>query len=150
MGRHNDDNYNFYEDNRENASGGTNNYTYEVLLRPKTRAWSVVAIILGIVSLLCCCIDYIGIAAGVLAIVFAIVSRKTLGYFDKTSIAAIIVGIFGIVLSVALVIVSVVLINSPEYQQMLLELEQLYGVDLNGDGLINGAPVSGGGNPNEF
>lgn len=156
MGRPNDEDYNFYENdsdqNGKNPYGsGGNNYTYEVLLRPKTRAWSIVAIILGIASVICCCLDFVGIIAGVLSIVFALISRKTLGYFDATSIAAIIVGIFGIVLSVAMIIVGVVLINSPEYKEMILELEKLYGVDINGDGLIDGLPSDApSGNPNEF
>ena len=174
MNRPNDEDYNFYEDNGnsngqndsfENGSGfgggagqnpgGQNNYAYEVLMRPKSRVWSVVAIVFGILSILCCCMNYIGIIVGALSIVFAIISRKKLGYFDTTSIVAIIVAIFGIVLSLAVIIVSVVVVNSPEYIEMIQELESLYGMDLNGDGLVNGIPVDqlpGGGtnNPNEF
>ena len=170
MNRPNDEDYNFYEENGGQSGqndpfqngagfggsgqnpGGQNNYAYEVLLRPKTRVWSVLAIVFGIFSILCCCMNYVGLIIGALAIVFAIISRKTLGYFDTTSIVAIIVAIFGIVLSLAVLFVSFVVLNDPE---LIAELEALYGMDLNGDGFVNGIPLdqlpgSGTNNPNEF
>ena len=60
-----------------------------------TRAFSVISMILGIISLVCCCIGPLGFVLGVGAIVFSIISRKSLGYFDGFSVVGLILGIFG-------------------------------------------------------
>ena len=125
-----------------NPNGGSNpNYAYTVLMKPKTRVWSVLSVVLAALSILCCCFDFAGIIFGVVAIVFAVISRKVLGYFDTTSIVAIIIAIFGIVLSVALLIVGAVIASNPEYLEMMEIYEEMFGEDLNGDGYINGIPV---------
>ena len=64
--------------------------------KPKTVGFSVASMVLGILSVICCCMGWSGLILGALAIVFSIVSRKVLGYFDGMSIAGLIVGIFGV------------------------------------------------------
>ncbi len=64
--------------------------------KPKTVGFSVASMVLGILSVICCCLGWSGLILGTLAIVFSIVSRKVLGYFDGMSIAGLIVGIFGV------------------------------------------------------
>lgn len=130
-----------YGQNYNPNAGPNPNYAYTVLMKPKTRVWSVLSVVLAALSILCCCFDFAGIIFGVIAIVLAVVSRKVLGYFDTTAIVAIIIAIFGIVLSVALLIVGVVIANNPEYLEMIEIYEDMLGEDLNGDGYINGIPV---------
>lgn len=180
MNRPGEDDYNFYENPDPSNAGGNDNdpfgqdpnfgsgsqngasnggynpdYAYTVLTRPKTRVWSILAIVFGALSVLCCCcFDFAGVVFGIASIVFAIISRKTLGYFDTTSIIAIIIAIFGIILSVALFVVGFMMVNSPEYKELIESLEQMYGIDIDGDGLVNGMPVEDvppkPNNPNEF
>ncbi len=64
--------------------------------KPKTVGFSIASMVLGIVSVVCCCFGWTGLIFGALAIAFSIVSRKVLGYFDGMSIAGLIVGIFGV------------------------------------------------------
>lgn len=98
-------------------------YAFEALgdlSKPKTRAFSIASLILGILSLICCCGGFVGFAFGVLAIVFAIVARRHLGYFDGMSIAGMTCGIVGAVLGLLLGILSLSgffddIINSPDF-----------------------------------
>ncbi len=64
--------------------------------RLKTAGFSVASVVLGILSVVCCFFFWCGIIFGVLAIVLSVISRRVLGYFDKMSIAGLIVGIFGV------------------------------------------------------
>lgn len=94
----------------------------------KTRAWSVAALVLGILSILCCCLWYFGLVAGILAILFTVISRKTLGYFDGLSIGGLITAIFGIIFSGLMGISNLMLINNPEfmatYEQLVEDWEK--------------------------
>lgn len=92
--------------------------------RKATRAWSVAALVLSILSLLCCCFNWLGLGLGILAIVFSVVSRKSLGYFDGMAVAALVVGIIGTVFGLSLVIMTPIIENSEFYKQLLAELEK--------------------------
>lgn len=87
--------------------GGDMDYAFQTLDRhgrPKSLGWSVASLVLGIASIFTCTFGYAGIILGVLAVVFAIVSRKILGYFDAKSIGGLILGIFGAVFGVSMLI----------------------------------------------
>ena len=71
--------------------------------KPKTLGWSVASMVVGILSVVCCCFGYTGIIFGIGAIIFSIVARKTLGYFEGMSIAGLVLGIFGLVFGAAIV-----------------------------------------------
>ena len=90
-----------------------------------TKAWSVAALVLSILSLLCCCFDWLGLGLGVLAIVFSIISSKSLGYFDGMSVAALVVGIIGAVFGLSSIIMTPIIENSEFYKQLLEELEKM-------------------------
>lgn len=102
--------YNEFENNNNNnfqGENGNNNFTYQNVNnfgKPKTMGWSVVSLVTGIVSVVCCCLGITGLFFGAVAIITAIVSRKVLGYFDGLTIAGLILGIFGIVFGLAVVI----------------------------------------------
>jgi hypothetical protein len=92
-----------FTDNNENAGYLFNEPKYENVLNgehPKSRGWSIASMILGIVSVATCCFGYTAIIAAVLAIIFAIVSRKNLGYFDGMTISGLVLGIFGFVFGI--------------------------------------------------
>ena len=101
-------NENGEENNYKNSQAGEgtdpSDYAFRTVMkngRPKTMGWSVASLILGIVSVVCCCFGWASLVLGALAIVFSLVSRKSLGYFDGMCIAGLVLGIFGIVFGVA-------------------------------------------------
>ena len=77
----------------------------------KSRLWSVLALIASVLSIL---LSYpasaVGIVLGIVAIALCVVSRLKIGYFDKLSIAALICAIFGIVFSIAFIILRAILV----------------------------------------
>lgn len=85
-------------------------YAFESVLKsngkPKSKGCSVAAMVLGIVSVVACCSGWASLFLGIGAIVFAIVARKTLGYFDGMAIAGLILGIFGVVFGLFMIIFS--------------------------------------------
>lgn len=121
---------------REYAAGETqeqeNRYTYDAIwhdpARPKTMGFSIASLVAGILSILLCCTMYGALILGIVATVFAVVSKKHLGYFDTMSLLGLIFGIFGMLFGV-MVIVGVVWLSLDEtWQAMLRELEQNGGV----------------------
>ncbi|HBJ18617.1 MAG TPA: hypothetical protein DDY70_02570 [Clostridiales bacterium] len=100
----------FHEYQTEERKSSRPDYAFEALgdlSRPKTRAFSIASLVLGILSLICCCSGFVSFVLGVLAIVFAIVARRHLGYFDGMSIAGMTCGIVGAVLGLMIGILSV-------------------------------------------
>lgn len=84
-------------------------YAYRTVMRNgrrKTMGWSMAALIAGVLAILCCCLGYTGIVFGAVAVTLSIVSRKKLGYFDGMSIAGLILGIFGFVFGVAMLVMT--------------------------------------------
>ena len=99
--------------------------------KQKRRVWSVISIVLAAVSLLCCCAPTVGITAALVAIVTSIVSRKSLGYFDKLSITGLIIAIFGLVFGIFTLVMTGIIESSPEfkewYERMMEELKNQSG-----------------------
>lgn len=84
----------------ENQTTETAAYKSAMKGQVASRGWSVASLILSIVSLICCCFPWGGMVFAVLGIIFAIVSRKRLGYFDGLAVAGLITAIFSIVIMV--------------------------------------------------
>ena len=96
---------------------------YKTVLRngkPKTVGWSVASMILGILSLAFCFFGWTGAIFGIGAIVFSVVSKRNLGYFDGKAIAGLICGIFGCVFGIAAIVASF-LIPEEFYKAFLYE-----------------------------
>ncbi len=91
--------------------------------RRKTYGWSVASLVCGILSVICCCVGYGAVVLGVLAIVFSIISRKNLGYFDGMAIAGLVLGIIGFFLGIA-IIVSTYLIDEEFMEEYTKYLEE--------------------------
>ena len=71
------------------------------LSKPRTMLYSILSLVCGIVSLvLGCCGGWFGLGIGALAIVFSVISRRHLGYFDGKSIAGLVLGICGAVFGI--------------------------------------------------
>ena len=105
-----------------------NGYAYKTVMDgvPRSRGWSVASMVLGILSVLCCCITYGGLVMAALAIVFAIVSRRNLGYFDGMAIAGLVLGIIGSVFGIMTIVSDIYLSANPElFENYLKYLESL-------------------------
>lgn len=88
-------------------------------VKSKSRLWSVIALFLALLSLsLCLLVYWLGIIFGVSSILAILISRKSLGYFDRISIFSLIIAIFGTIFSVLLLIVSLVISCNEELRQM--------------------------------
>ena len=78
-------------------------YVYKNVIKNKEqrRTWSVISLGLAILSLFLSCFSWVGLILGFAAAGTGFISRKNLGYFDKLTLAALIVAIFGVVFSIA-------------------------------------------------
>lgn len=92
--------------------------------KQQKRIWSVVSITLAALSVFLCFIPWLGILFSVAAMMTAIVSRKSLGYFDGISMASLILSIFGMVFSFGVVIITEIIKNNPD---LLLWLNEYLG-----------------------
>ena len=118
--------------NNQYQQGGEDDYAFQTLMRngrPKTKGWSVASMVIGIISVVCCCGGWCGIFLGVGAVILSIISRKTLGYFDGMSVAGIVLGVFGFVLGIALII-GINMIPEEFWEEYYKELENMYGGDI--------------------
>lgn len=82
---------------------GEDGYAYKTVIKNKQnrRTWSVVSIVLAVLSILLLYFPIVSLILGALSVGAGAVSRINLGYFDKLTLAGIIIGIFGIVFSIA-------------------------------------------------
>ena len=116
-------------------------YAYRTVMRNgrrKTMGWSMAALISGVLAILCCCLGYTGIVFGAVAVALSIVSRKKLGYFDGMAIAGLILGIFGFVFGVAILVMTFTLpeeVKNEIYKELQGALEAGNAATENGDGL---------------
>ena len=83
-------------------NGGESAYIYKKVIKNKEqrRTWSVGALALAILSVSLSFFPWVGLILGLASAGAGIISRKNLGYFDKLSLAALIVAIFGVVFSI--------------------------------------------------
>ena len=72
--------------------------------RPKTLLWSIISVVFAVLSILTFYLGYSAIILGLLAAVFAVISRKNLGYFNRMSIAGLSLGIIGFVFGCSVVL----------------------------------------------
>ena len=87
-----------------------------------SRAWSVAAVIVGVLAILLFRIPVVGMVFAIVSICLAFISRKILGYFDGFAIAGLIVGIFGIVFAVFGMVFDYMLNNTTYFKIFLGEI----------------------------
>jgi ZIP family zinc transporter len=78
-------------------------------------------------SLILCPVYWLKIILSATSIVFALISRKNIGYFDGLSLAGLIVGIFGIVFGILGIVMTELLSNNEYFNQLM---EEIFGVIL--------------------
>lgn len=96
----------------EDLFGGV--YKDVMEMKSKSRLWSVIALGLGILSVALSFVFWLGLLFGIAAIIATVVSRINLGYFDRISVAALIISIFGVVCSLIVMIGTIVLASNPD------------------------------------
>ena len=73
--------------------------------KPKTLVGSIFALVVGVLSFLLSPIGWVGLMLGAGAIVLSVVARARMGFFNGLIIAALMFSIFGVIFSVASVII---------------------------------------------
>lgn len=121
--------YNPFSDSGNGGGGNSGGYnSFSNFTKPKTRGWSVVSLVVGIISVLCCCLGWAGLVFGAVAVIASIISRRSLGYFDGLAIAGLVLGIFGIVFGGAILITSYTQADfwNEFWEEYFKEFEDLY------------------------
>lgn len=85
-------------ENTENEQG----YAYKNVIKDKQhrRTWSLVSLVLSILSVLLTYFSWVGIVLALASGGAAAISRKNLGYFDKLSLTSIFIAIFGLMFAI--------------------------------------------------
>lgn len=120
----------FTEGDAPNTNDGENGgYAFEQITieKPKTMAYAVIALLSGILSVLCCCTGFGGLFFGIVSVVFVIISKKHLGYFDTKATIGLIFAIFGLLFSVFELIMTFTVLNNEAYWAEILEMLEQYG-----------------------
>ncbi|MDY3846355.1 MAG: hypothetical protein SOZ62_05590 [Eubacteriales bacterium] len=117
--------------NNNSYYGAPDNNNLFMQMQPKSNAFSIVSLILGIVSITFSCINYLPLVLSVLAITFAVVHRVYTGRFNGMAIAGMTCGIIGLAISATLLIVSIVYIDKIEEL-----LKQYYGEIMSASGSV--------------
>ena len=97
----------YYDENGNRSSYSPEDYAYKTVMRggrPKTMGWSLASLILGIASVSSGLFGWSGVIFGILAIVFSLLAKRNLGYFDGMAVAGIVLGIFGLVFAIGILI----------------------------------------------
>ncbi len=97
------------EEEKKAAEGKKEEEYYELPDSPdaRRRGWSVISMFSGILAVILCSVYYVSLVFAIISIVTALVSRRKLGYFDRLSLAGLLVGIVGCVFGVFSLIVDV-------------------------------------------
>lgn len=91
------------EINTSNDSVTENEYAYKAVVDKKEnrRTLSIISLVFAILSIVCLFIPWLALVLSLVAIVIGSISRRNLGYFDRITLAALIIGIFGFVFSLS-------------------------------------------------
>ena len=81
-------------------------YELPLAIKSRTLLWSMVSFVLGALSLSLCLFYYISIPFAIASVIFSMVSRRNLGFFEKYSIMGLVFGLMGAVASAFCLIAS--------------------------------------------
>lgn len=130
-------------DNDENYIN-EEDYAFQTLMRngkPKTLSMSLASLIIGVLSLTFGFLGWSGIILGATAVVLSILSRRRLGYFDGMSVGGLILGIFGFVFGVSIIIAVNFLITEEMLDEFFEQFKQQFEENTPSD--TPGGPGSG-------
>ena len=91
---------------------------------PKTTStMAIVSLVLGILSIVCCCVCYgFNIILAIIAIILAVVSkRETNGKMGGMAIAGLVLGIIGILCGIIIIIILLPFLLSGDFQRIIEE-----------------------------
>ena len=92
----------------------------------RKNGFSIASLVLGILSLACCCFNYMPLVLGILGVVFAVVDKKTNNTMNGMATAGMICGIVSIALSVLSIVTSLLFPVDEEFMQEYMQfLEEL-------------------------
>jgi uncharacterized membrane protein len=77
-----------------------------------TRLFSLISVVFSVLSLILSFIPWLGLVFGIVSVVFSLISRKQLGYFDGLAVVGLITAIFGLVFSLTGIILSISPVSS--------------------------------------
>ena len=100
--------------------GGENDFAFAIVNekgKPKSLIWSIISLVLAILSVILAPLGWVGLITGVCAIVFAVIARIKMGFFNGFIIAALLCSIFGVIFSAASVVIVVI---DPEFFNRIL------------------------------
>lgn len=105
------------------VNGGYEHYVPEPEDGP---GFSIAGMICGILSLLCCCVWYVGLVLGIVGLVLSIISLKQQKPGRGMAIAGVVCSAIGLGITLILGIFAILTMFNPEYQNFLNELRNSY------------------------
>ena len=119
------------DENKKNNGSETqgDDFLYKTVMdgKEKSRVWSVASCAAAVISILCSLFPYPAIVLGALAIIFAIFSRRNIGYFDGLALAGLFIGIAGVVFGAGGLFFNYFAENSEWYKQLMEQIENAGG-----------------------
>ena len=119
------------DENKKNNGSETqgDDFLYKTVMdgKEKSRVWSVASCAAAVISILCSVFPYPAIVLGALAIIFAIFSRRNIGYFDGLALAGLFIGIAGVVFGAGGLFFNYFAENSEWYKQLMEQIENAGG-----------------------
>lgn len=95
--------------------------------KPSVDGLGIASLVLGVISLCCCCFVEVSALFGGVAIALACISRAKLGRFSGSAVAGLVCGIFGALIGIVALVINAVLFLNPE---LASSLESLFSVGL--------------------
>ncbi len=96
------------EERNEAKRGSDEYYDLPPAIRSRTRLWSVISLVLAVLSVLLCPVYYVSLVFSILAVGASLFSRRTLGFFDSLAVIGLIVAIFGFVFGISVMVADLI------------------------------------------
>lgn len=112
-------NKDFNNQNYNEFNGGNMNFAPQQPGKDPGHGLAIASLVLGIISILSCCCVYLSVLVGVVGVVLAIISKSKSysGTMETMAKVGMTLSIIGVVLSVGYIILGVIMMNSPIYQE---------------------------------
>lgn len=92
----------------------------------RQNGFSIASLVLGILSLACCCFTYIPLVLGILGVVFAVIDKKTNSTMNGMATAGMVCGIVSIAIGVLSIALNLLFPADEEFMQEYMQfLEEL-------------------------
>ncbi len=109
-------------------AGGGSNYENYVPEPEEGPGFAIAGMVCGILSIVCCCVWYVGLVLGIVGLVLSIISVRQHRPGKGMAIAGIICSSIGLGIGLLMGITSIITMLNPSYQnEILREFYQSYG-----------------------